>query len=70
MKVEELYFCFLILTYDMAESEKKNNTDHVKVKESSFEDTRLCFLNYMKDKQGCHKTSILIFFLCVAFKNH
>lgn len=42
MKVEELYFCFLILTFDMAESEKKNNTDHVKVKES-FEDMSFMF---------------------------
>lgn len=43
MKVEELYFCFLILTFDMAESEKKNITDHVKVKESSFEDMSFMF---------------------------
>lgn len=38
MKVVELYFCFLILTFDIAESEKKNISDPVEVKESSFED--------------------------------
>lgn len=38
MKVVELYFCFLILTFDIAESEKKNIADHVELKESSFED--------------------------------
>lgn len=38
MKVVELYFCFLILTFDIAESEKKNISDPVELKESSFED--------------------------------
>lgn len=67
MKVVELYFCFLILIFDIAESEKKNITDPVKLKESSFEDTSLWFLNYVKDKHGCHKTFILIvfFMFCV-----
>lgn len=65
MKVVELYFCFLILIFDIAESEKKNITDPVKLKESSFEDTSLWFLNYVKDKHGCHKTFILIVFFYV-----
>lgn len=56
MKVVELYFCFLILTFDIAESEKKNISDPVELKESSLKILSLWFLNHMKDKHGCHKS--------------
>lgn len=38
MKVVELYFCFLILIFDIVELEKKNILDYVEFKEFFFED--------------------------------